>query len=289
MSFIESPRFPDDIAYGAVGGPGYSTDVVVVASGYEKRNQNWASARRRYEVAYIRNQTQMDALVAFFHAAAGKANGFRLKDHADYTVAVSAGRIGSAAIGDGTPGPFQLVKRYTSGANTTDRAVQKPVTATLYKGGAAQTAGVHYTLDSATGLVTWLAVASQSITGHTVGAAHQFTTASDIPGLVIGEKVYITGVTGTGAATLNGKAHSISNKTGAGPYTWTISTVTTGLTASGGAAAEYPQAGESLTWAGEFDVAVRFDTDDLRAQMLQSGPANRLYQVSGLSLVEIRL
>ena len=42
MSFIETPRFPDDIAYGAQGGPMYSTDVVATASGYEKRNQNWA-------------------------------------------------------------------------------------------------------------------------------------------------------------------------------------------------------------------------------------------------------
>lgn len=291
MSFYESPRFPDDIAYGAQGGPMYSTDVVAVSSGYEHRNSNWAAARLKWDVGYTRTQAQLDTLRDFFHAMRGRAHGFRFKDHSDYQVTTSNGRIGAAAVGDGTPGPMQLVKRYTSGAQTTDRDIAKPVAGSvaIYKGGVLQTATTHYTLDTTTGMVTWVALDSEAITGHTVGASHQFTTAADMPGLTIGEKVYLSGVTGTAASALNGLAHTISNKTGAGPYTWTISTATTALTASGGTGYEYPQAADAMTWSGEFDVPCRFDTDELRAQMLESGPGRRMYQLASVPVVEIRL
>ena len=290
MSFIETPRFPDDIAWGAQGGPQYSTDLVTVASGFEKRNQNWADARLKWDVGYaVRTQTQYDALLAFFHAAKGRAHGFRFKDHADYLVAATTGRVGSAALGDGTPGPFQLYKRYTSGTTYTDRAISKPVSVTVYKGGVAQTPTTHYTLDTTTGLVTWVALDSEAITGHTVGAAHQFTTATDMPGLSISEKVYLTGITGTAATALNNRAHTITGKSGSGPYTWTISTASTGLTASGGSGHEYPQAADALTWAGEFDVPVRFDADELRAQMIAGQAGNRILTVPTVPLVEIKL
>ena len=104
----------------------------------------------------------------------------------------------------------------------------------------------------------------------------------------MGEKIHISGVSGTAATALNNLAHTITAKTGTGPYTWTISTATTGLTASVGTAKEYAQDADTLTWAGEFDVPVRFDSDEFRAQMLESGPTNRLYSVSGLALVEIK-
>lgn len=290
MSFLEQ-RLPDDISYGAQGGPMYATDVVSVASGFEHRNANWAAARLKFDLGYTRTQAQLDALVAFFHAVKGRAHGFRLKDHADYQASAAAGRLGAAAVGDGTPGPFQLYKRYSSGAETSDRKIVKPVagTVSVYKNAVTQTSGSHYTLDTTTGLVTWVALDSKAITGHTPGAAHQFTTATDLSGLAIGEMVYLSGITGTAAATLNNLAHTISNKTGAGPYTWTLSTVTTGLTASGGTAYEYPQAADALTWAGEFDVPARFDTDELRYQMLESGPGRRMYQLASVPVLEVRL
>lgn len=289
MSFLESPRFPDDLALGVSTATAYQTDVVVVTSGYEHRNQNWTAARRKYEVGYTRSQSQLDTLVAFFHAVKGRAHGFRFKDLTDYAVLQADGRVGSAAIGDGTPGPFQLIKRYTSGASTTDRNIRKPVSVSIYKGGVLQTLSTHYTLDTTTGLVTMVALDSKAITGHSVGAAHQFTTATNLAGLSIGEKVYLSGITGTAATLLNGLAHTISNKTGAGPYTWTIGTATTALTASGGTAYEHPQASDALTWSGEFDVPCRFDTDELRAQLLDSSPVNRMYALQSVPVVEIRV
>lgn len=290
MAFYESPRFPDDIAYGATGGPAWSTDVVQTASGYERRNINWSSARRKYDVGYVRTQAQLDALVAFFHAMRGRAHGFRFRDPADYRATVNTGLIGTG-FGDGTPGPHQLIKRYVSGSQTTDRGIRKPIGSTVkvYKAGVLQTPGAHYTLDDTTGLVTWIAVASQSITSHTPGAAHQFTTAGNLSGLGVGSRVYLSGITGTASVVLNAKAHVISNKTGTGPYTWTISANTSGLTASGGTAAEYPQTSQALAWEGEFDVPCRFDTDELRYQMLGSPEPNRLYQLVNLPILEIRV
>lgn len=73
MTFHEV-RFPDDIAYGATGGPEFATSVVATASGYEQRNINWSSARGRWDVTSgLKKQTQLDTLIAFFRARKGRA------------------------------------------------------------------------------------------------------------------------------------------------------------------------------------------------------------------------
>jgi uncharacterized protein (TIGR02217 family) len=45
MSGFHEVRFPDNIAYGATGGPEFATTVVATGAGHEKRNVNWAQAR----------------------------------------------------------------------------------------------------------------------------------------------------------------------------------------------------------------------------------------------------
>ena len=78
-------RFPDNIAYGATGGPEFATTVVATGSGHEKRNVNWSEARGRWDVASgLKKQAQIDELIAFFRARRGKAYGFRFKDWTDY-------------------------------------------------------------------------------------------------------------------------------------------------------------------------------------------------------------
>ena len=63
MAFMETPRFPDDIAQGSVGGPGYSTDVTVMFSGHEARNINWSRARGRWEASSaVRTAADFDAV-----------------------------------------------------------------------------------------------------------------------------------------------------------------------------------------------------------------------------------
>lgn len=144
MSFIES-RFPEAISYGAVGGPGFKTDVVVVNSGYEQRNAAWQDSRGAWDVSHgLKTQTQLNELIAFFRAMKGRANGFRFKDWADFQVASGEGifRTLSATT-------FQMVKRYTFESSTFDRDISKPVNGTLVI-----TGGTGVSVNYATGVVT---------------------------------------------------------------------------------------------------------------------------------------
>lgn len=144
MMFIESPRFPDNIGYGAVGGPEYSTDVVVMNSGYEARNQNWAQPLAKYDVSHgVKTQAELDTLVAFFRAAKGRANGFRFKDWTDYRVTE-----GQGVFSYNNNGNLQMQKVYESGSNYDYRWISKPVAGTITLGGTGD-----YTIDYTTGEV----------------------------------------------------------------------------------------------------------------------------------------
>lgn len=153
MAFVET-RFPTDIAYGSAGGPEYSTDVVIMQSGYEQRNSNWSQARIRYNVAYgVKTQAQLDALIAFFRARKGRADGFRFKDWTDYKI------IGQPiGTGNGSATVFQLVKTYVSGAVTETRTITKPVSGTIqiYLSGVLQN-GSAYTANTTNGQITFTA------------------------------------------------------------------------------------------------------------------------------------
>jgi hypothetical protein len=51
MTGFHEVRVPDNIAYGASGGPEFATTVVATGAGHKKRNVNWAQARGRWDVA----------------------------------------------------------------------------------------------------------------------------------------------------------------------------------------------------------------------------------------------
>lgn len=158
MAFIET-RFPTDIAYGATGGPEYSTDIVITQGGYEQRNANWSQARAVYNVAHgVKTQVQLNALIAFFRARKGRADGFRFKDWTDYQVTGQA-----IATGDGTTTTFQLVKTYSSGSTSEMRLITKPVAGTvnIYLAGVLQNSG--YTLDTTSGQVTFTTAPGNSV------------------------------------------------------------------------------------------------------------------------------
>jgi uncharacterized protein (TIGR02217 family) len=161
MSFIESPRFPDSIAFTAVGGPGFSTNVVTLVSGYEARNVNWAEARHTYDLAIpARTQQEVDEINAFFRNAQGKANGFRLRDWSDYSV-TKAPAVSTGASPDVV---FQMQKTYTSGTVTMVRKITKPVQSTVkvYVNDVLQTSG--YSVDQATGLITFTSPPASTVT-----------------------------------------------------------------------------------------------------------------------------
>ncbi len=151
MAFVEV-RFPADIAYGSAGGPEYNTDVVINQGGYEQRNINWSQARARYNVAHgVKTQEQLDALIAFFRARKGRADGFRFKDWTDYRA--TGQNIGT---GNGSNTQFQLIKSYASGSVSETRTISKPVAGTvaIYLGGILQAAS-SYSVNYSSGVVTF--------------------------------------------------------------------------------------------------------------------------------------
>lgn len=125
--FVEDPPFPAALAYGATGGPEYSTTVVRQGDGQERRNRGWAQARCRYDVGSThRTREEITVLLDFFRAVAvGRQNGFRFRDFTDSDFDNQVG------IGDGVTTTFQLVKRYQSSVWQAERVLSKPVPGTL--------------------------------------------------------------------------------------------------------------------------------------------------------------
>lgn len=150
MAFIET-SLPTTIAYGASGGAEFSTDVIIAQGGAEQRNQNWSQSRGRWQIGYVhRNATETAALIAFFRAVAkGRLHGFRFRDPADDT-----GTNEPLGSGNGVLVAYQLIKRYTSGGQTFDRTITKPIagTVTARLNG---TPTVDFTVNTATGVITF--------------------------------------------------------------------------------------------------------------------------------------
>src|SRR4029450_13169837 len=151
MTGFHEVRFPDNIAYGATGGPEFATTVVATGSGHEKRNVNWSEARGRWDVASgLKKQAQIDELLGFFRARGGKAYGFRFKDWTDYK---ATGQL--LGTGDGAQTQFQLVKHYPSGSVIEVRTITKPVAGSghVYKEAVEQVVG--WSVAPTTGLVAF--------------------------------------------------------------------------------------------------------------------------------------
>jgi uncharacterized protein (TIGR02217 family) len=178
MAFHEV-RFPDSISRGARGGPERRTQIVELASGDEERNASWANSRRRYDVSYgIRRADDLAAVVAFFEARNGRLHGFRFKDWSDYKSGLPSNVRSpldqAIGTGDGTTTAFQLVKHYTSGAQSWTRTITKPVAGSvrLALGGVEQASG--WSVDATSGVVTF---ASAPDAGVAVTAGFEF----DVP------------------------------------------------------------------------------------------------------------
>lgn len=173
MAFHED-IFPEEISYGAVGGPKFSTTVMTLANGYERRNIDWSRVRAEYDVSYgLKTQSELDLIRKFFYARKGRAYGFRYKDWNDYVLPVQI--IGTT---NGTLRTFQLFKRYQSGTSLYDRQLTKIMTGSLnvYRNGSAITLGAgstQYAVNMNTGLIT-LGSTIGATTGESITARCQF-------------------------------------------------------------------------------------------------------------------
>jgi uncharacterized protein (TIGR02217 family) len=158
---FDEVQFPTSLALGAAGGPQFSTTVVVLSSGYEDRNQNWAATRGTWDAATgIRTAGQMALAIAFFRARWGKARGFRFKDWSDFT---AVAQTATGAVGGGNT-VFQLAKAYSSGGQTYIRTIAKPVSGTIsvWINGVLKGEGADYTIDYTAGTLTMSAAPAYS-------------------------------------------------------------------------------------------------------------------------------
>lgn len=307
MAFIETPRFDERLSFGFTSSEEWRTEVVITASGYEQRNAHWAQARRTYDAqASVVKRSDFASVKAWYHITQGRLNGFRLKDWSDYTVSITEGVLGSVADGEavGTAGAgygnplTQLFKRYAQGATYYDRLIAKPVSPLIvYRNGSPVTVGIaagNIAIDYTTGGVTFVADASAFASGLALGATTQVALIGNVGGLTAGQRLYLSGFTGADADLLNGQSHLVNSVTGSGPYTFTLATSTLGatITLGVGLGARYPQASETLTWSGEFDVPVRFDTDKLSAVIVNrkgTGDNEHVIESGSIPLVELRI
>jgi uncharacterized protein (TIGR02217 family) len=157
MNFNEDV-FPLSVSLRPVFGPVFSNDRVEVESGKSYTNQNWSQPLQRGKVSFDARRPRDIAIVRQWHYnMRGRAIGFRVRDHGDYQVPDVNGTGVLVPISD-TGGVYQLAKRYTRGAISFDRFIQKPeVGATsLYDDLTLKLLTTHYTIDESTGLITIL-------------------------------------------------------------------------------------------------------------------------------------
>ncbi len=175
-------QFPPSISMGAVGGPRFSTTITTLSGGTEQRNINWAKARGEWDVAHgLKTDQQVEELLAFFHARAGKAFGFRFKDWSDYRLPRWIDVPGDLApipvmfTTDGTTNVIQITKTYGDTAGFYVRDIAKPVAGTvqMLDNGVQSFA---FTVDNTTGLIT-LAPVLAATTGHHIAVVCEF----DVP------------------------------------------------------------------------------------------------------------
>lgn len=147
--------FPIEIGAEASVSPGFSTNIVTSASGYEWRNVNWQQARLRFDAGPgVRSDSEIETLIAFFRERRGPAVGFRFRDPYDHSSngmsEVPTALDQEIGTGDGATARFELRKSYGAGEI---RRITRPVAGTVRvaRDGVEQQAG--WTLDAGGAIV----------------------------------------------------------------------------------------------------------------------------------------
>jgi uncharacterized protein (TIGR02217 family) len=288
-------RLPEQIERGSTGGPRFKTTVVTLASGHEFRNGDWERTRGKWDAGYgIQNTDDLFDVVNFFYAREGRLNAFRFKDWTDFRL------DNNIATGDDTTTVFQLVKLYESGSFQYQRRITRPVAGTI-------TASATVNL---VGTTTYQWTLSGSGTGEYYLEAQgggQPPLSNQPPQVHIGGSSAPTGTVGSlvqgewdwadndslGFSTiyvrLSGDADPDTSGSGNVQAVYPDSDVTkdpdTGQLTFGTAPAE----GAIVTAECEFDVPVRFDTDelDIQAEAYLGGDGSSGV-IPDIPLVEIR-
>jgi uncharacterized protein (TIGR02217 family) len=128
MFLFHDIRFPENVSWGARGGPAFKTQIFESLQGYEKRNIEWAQPQMRFNVAYgIRTDIDMEIVLRFFTARQGMAHGFRYKNWSNYKVAPGA----TIAVADGVSTRLNIYKVYGPATNLMYKRLFKIVVGTV--------------------------------------------------------------------------------------------------------------------------------------------------------------
>ena len=174
MAFHEV-SLPARLAFGSTGGVERRTEIVTLASGYERRSTPWSQGRRRYLIgSNLRSLDDMAELTAFFEARRGRLYGFRFRDFADFKSCGPGGTISATdqtiGVGDGVRKTFPLTKTYGDQA----RDIRKPVLGSVRVAvNGVAPGGSAWSVQVETGLVTFNAAPA---TGAVLEAGFQFDT-----------------------------------------------------------------------------------------------------------------
>lgn len=126
-------RLPDDISYGAVGGPKFSTNIITLNNGNEQRNINWKYPKHSYKISYdVLNRTMIKDLISFFFITKGAAHSFLFKDWLDFEAEnQSVNQLPIKTSSDLDTKTFQLSKLYKIHDLSYVRKISKPVLGSL--------------------------------------------------------------------------------------------------------------------------------------------------------------
>ncbi len=170
------------------GGPEFSTAIISTPAGVAQRNINRFDAIRRWTVEFsLLSQANLRGIRDAHLALRGMAYGFRFKDWTDFWFSSDGEPDNTIATphsfgtGNGATTVFQLQKTYTFGGFSYTQQITKPVasvpgdsrgnTIKIYKNAVLQTLTTHYTLDYATGKVTFVTAPT---TGHVLAVTGEF-------------------------------------------------------------------------------------------------------------------
>ncbi len=175
MTEFHNVRFPMSLAFGASGGPEFTTQISQLSSGQEYRNAPHALPRRKYDaIAGVKSKQQLFELMQFFISRKGRLHSFRFSDPFDNR-SCSIERTPSnldqtLGQGDGETTKFQLVKDYDGLA----RPITKPLENSVMIGVDGQSVSPpDVAIDYLTGIITFV---SPPTPGAVLTAGFSFDT-----------------------------------------------------------------------------------------------------------------
>lgn len=105
--------------FGWEGGPQFSTRIVTMANGFERRNGDWAQPRRRYSLPFLNiSNERYQPILEMFYVARAQLHCFLYRDPLDNTADDEL-----LGVGDGVIDIYQLSKLYLIGAFSYQRNI----------------------------------------------------------------------------------------------------------------------------------------------------------------------